>query len=70
MMGSEMPKLLQWGLLLFFVGALIAVMTIATVTLLLYWEHNRPRNYLTYRIATADPCEALRPQVDASGHTS
>jgi len=55
-----MPKLLQWSLLLFFVGA-FAVMAIATITLLLYWEHNRPQDYLAYGIATAESCEALRP---------
>jgi hypothetical protein len=46
-----MPKALQWGLLVFFICALVASMAIASVTLFLFWEHNRPRNYLFYRIA-------------------
>jgi len=49
-----MPKVLQWGLLVFFICALVASMAIASMTLFLYWEHNRPRNYLAYRIAASD----------------
>ena len=56
--GSEMPMVLQWGLLVFLLGALVASMSIASMTLFLYWEHNRPRNYLGYSIAVSGdvPC--------------
>ena len=46
-----MPKVLQWGLLLFLLCALVVSMAIASVTLALYWEHHRARNYLGYRLA-------------------
>jgi len=56
---SETPKVLQWGLLLFLVCALVASMAIASVTLFLFWEHNRARNYLAYRLAGAGPSRPL-----------
>ena len=56
--GSEMPMVLQWGLLVFLLGALVASMSIASMTLFLYLEHDRPRNYLGFSIAGSGdvPC--------------
>ena len=48
---------LQWFLLVFIVGALVASMAMASLTLVIYWDHHRLRNYLGYRLAHsgADP---------------